>query len=71
MRWGSSFLCASIIEKEPNVKVKGITYFYKGQAETFMNQPGHANLSYEYVLELFSSIDFEKGIAMIYCKMGE
>jgi two-component system NarL family sensor kinase len=64
-------LCASIIEKEPNVKVKGITYFYKGQAETFMNQLGHANLSYEYALELFSSIDFERGIAMIYCKMGD
>jgi signal transduction histidine kinase len=64
-------LCTFILNKESDPKIKGIAYFYKGQIVALMNNYSLANTSFQNALEIFERIDFEKGLAMVYCKKGD
>ena len=63
--------CTKIIEKEQNPKIKGIAYFYQGEAAALMNNFQYAAASFFEAIEHFRAIGFKKGLAMAYCKQGD
>lgn len=63
--------CAIILEKEQNPKIKGIAYFYQGEAATLMNDFQFAEICFFEAIKFFEANDFKKGLAMAYCKQGD
>ena len=64
-------LCSGILEKEDNPKIKGIAYFYQGEAAALMDNFQFADLYLSEAVKSFETAAFKKGLAMAYCKQGD
>ncbi len=64
-------LCNQILQQELGDQVSGIAYFYKGQAETLVNNNTLFVREYEKALEIFKTLNFTKGLSMVYGKQAE
>ncbi len=64
-------LTDNILQNESDERILGIAYFYKGQIEILMGQYDIAEYSFETAVRIFKSANFEKGLAMLYCKNAD
>lgn len=64
-------LTDNILQNESDERILGIAYFYKGQIEILMGQYDNAEYSFENAGKIFNSDNFEKGLAMLYCKSAD
>ena len=64
-------LCDQILANESNKRIKGIAYFYKGQAEAYLNRYPLIETYYLNASEIFQAINDKKGMAMVYCKQAD
>lgn len=64
-------LCSRLVEGEQNPLIKGIAYFYQGEAAALMNDFQSAAESFDNAIKIFKATDFKKGLAMAYCKNGD
>ena len=67
----ASLLVDNILQNESDDEVLGIAHFYKGQIELFKAEYDSAEYSLESAARIFRSINFEKGLAMLYCKKAD
>lgn len=63
--------CDKILADEHNSKIKGIAYFYKGQAEALSGNHEFATRSFNSAIKAFQAKNYEKGIAFTRCKQAE
>ncbi len=63
--------CTLIIQKEYKLEIKGIAYFYQGEAASLLNDFQYAQASFFDAIEIFKSTNFKKGLALAYCKQGD
>ena len=64
-------LCDQILAKESDDKIQGIAYFYKGQVEALLNRNSQFEGYYLDAIDIFKISNFEKGLAMVYCKEAD
>lgn len=60
-----------ILNDDSNNRIKGIASFYKGLASEAFGQNEAALFSFEKTETLFKTDDYEKGLALIYMKLGD
>jgi signal transduction histidine kinase len=64
-------LCTYILNEKQDAKIKGIAYFYKGQAQSMDFSHEFAVASFLNAEQIFKKINFGKGLAMVYCKTAD
>lgn len=63
--------CTTILAYSKENKEKGTAAFYIGQVTMMNGNDNFAKHSYQDALTYFQSPIFEKGLAMVFCKLGE
>lgn len=64
-------LIDNILQNESDEGILGIAHFYKGQIEIIKGQYEIAEYSLETAVRIFKSANFEKGLAVLYCKNAD
>lgn len=64
-------LCDQILAEKPEGNIQGIAYFYKGQLEALENRNPLFEAYYLDAIDIFKATNFEKGLAMVYCKEAD
>ena len=65
----SVFIMSDIVlDKNVSPVINGTAHFYRGLGEEALRQYGLADRSYDQAIDLFTSSNYEKGLAMAYAK---
>jgi two-component system NarL family sensor kinase len=64
-------ICDQILNGNDDENIRGIAVFYKGQAEELKQQNLQFEIYYQDAINIFKATNFEKGLAMAYCKLAD